>query len=149
MGIQMAQMNLFKNVDREKMYKHILEIEGVKHAIDAPEKLNEVADYIKNEFSKYGLEVREQEFTIENFDFTFRNIEALIGEGDVTKEQVGITIKGIGKYIIEEAYYSGKKISILSCPNCCYSFYKFYNPNPRIIENDDSNSNEIENEYSV
>uniref|UniRef100_A0A6C0KH18 Uncharacterized protein n=1 Tax=viral metagenome TaxID=1070528 RepID=A0A6C0KH18_9ZZZZ len=66
-------------------------------------------------------------------------IKTLIGEGDVTKEQVGLTIKGIGKYIVEEAYYSGKKISILSCPNCCYSFYKCYNLNPRIIENEEEN----------
>lgn len=78
----MVQENLIENVDIEKLYSHILKIEGVKHAIDTPEKLNEVADYIKDEFRSYGIEAAEQKFTIEDFDFTFRNIEAVIGEGD-------------------------------------------------------------------
>ena len=44
----MTLENLFENVDIENLYKHILSIEGVKHAIDAPEKLNEVAVFNAN-----------------------------------------------------------------------------------------------------
>lgn len=78
----MVEEILNLNVEIEKLYKHILEIEGVKHALDAPEKLNQVADYIGNEFRSYGLEVSEQTFKIDDFDFTFRNIEGVIGEGE-------------------------------------------------------------------
>ena len=61
---------------------------------------------------------------------------SLVGKADVTHEQVGLTIKGKGKYIIEEAYYSGNKLNILSCPKCCYSFYKCHNPQPKSFNDD-------------
>lgn len=57
-------------------------------------------------------------------------IKSLIDIEDITKEQIGITIKGKCKCIIEEAYYSDKKISILSCPKCFYSFYNCHEPKP-------------------
>jgi len=78
----MVEETLYHNVEIERLYKHILEIEGEKYALDSPEKLNQVADYIRNEFSSYGLKVSEQTFKVEDFDFTFRNIEAKLGEGE-------------------------------------------------------------------
>ena len=51
-------------------------------------------------------------------------IRSLIDVADVTKEQVGMTIKGECKVIIDEVYYSDNLINIISCPKCCYSFYK-------------------------
>lgn len=71
---------MLKQVDSEKLYQQVLRVQGVKHPIIAPEKLNETADYIKSEFEKYGLETREQKFTVDGFDFTFRNIEGSLNE---------------------------------------------------------------------
>ncbi|MBD3192771.1 MAG: hypothetical protein GF308_19180 [Candidatus Heimdallarchaeota archaeon] len=69
-----------KQVDSEKLYQQVLRVQGVKHPIIAPEKLNETADYIKSEFEKYGLKTQEHTFTVDGFDFTFRNIEGSLNE---------------------------------------------------------------------
>lgn len=66
-------------VDVERIYRHVLKLEGIKHPIDSPQKLNEAADYIHSEFARYGLRVTEHEFKIEGLDDTFRNIEGAIG----------------------------------------------------------------------
>jgi len=82
-------MNLEKileEVSIERMYEHILNIEGTKHHEVDPKKLNETAEYIKSELKDYGLSVSEQTFTFEGLDFTFRNIEGVIGEG--TKPEI-------------------------------------------------------------
>ncbi len=82
-------MNLEKILEKvsiERMYEHILNIEGIKHHEVDPKKLNETAEYIKNELKNYGLMVSEQTFTLEGLDFTFRNIEGVIGEG--TKPEI-------------------------------------------------------------
>lgn len=71
---------IITQVDSERIYQHILKLEGPKHPIDTPEKLNEAADYILEKFEQYGLQVREQEFKVEGFDATFRNVEGWIGE---------------------------------------------------------------------
>jgi hypothetical protein len=70
-----------KKVDIERLYQHVLSVEGVKHPFVNPEKLNETADYIKSEFQKYGLNTNEQSFEIEGTDMTFRNIEGYMGDG--------------------------------------------------------------------
>ena len=69
-------------VNAERIYQHILKLEGTRHPIDTPEKLNEAADYIHSQFEEYGLAVNDQEFKVEGFDATFRNVEGLISEGD-------------------------------------------------------------------
>lgn len=77
-------MNLEKileEVSIERMYDHILNIEGIKHHEVDPKKLNETAEYIKSKLKDYGLTVSEQTFTLEGLDFTFRNIEGVIGKG--------------------------------------------------------------------
>lgn len=63
-------------VDGERIYQHVLKLEGTRHPIDAPERLNETADYVLSEFSQYGLAANEQKFKVEGFNGTFRNIEA-------------------------------------------------------------------------
>ena len=70
-----------KKVDVERIYQHVMLIEGVKHPIVNPERLDEAADYIKSEFEKYGLNTNEQTFKIEGSDMTFKNIEGYIGDG--------------------------------------------------------------------
>lgn len=72
--------NILKKVDIERLYQHVLKTEGIKHPLVNPEKLNETADYIKSEFERYGLRTNEQEFKVDDFDFTFKNIEGILGD---------------------------------------------------------------------
>ena len=72
---------LVNQVDCERLFAHIKRIEGIKHYNTNPKKLNETADYIKNEMESYGLQVSEQTFSFPELEFQFRNIEGLIGEG--------------------------------------------------------------------
>jgi len=65
-------------VDGERIYKHVMRLEGVKHPIASPQKLNEAADYILSELKRYGLATNEQKFKAPRFDATFRNVEGLI-----------------------------------------------------------------------
>jgi len=71
---------IVEEVEIDRIYQHILEIEGPRHPIDSLEKLNDAADYICSEFRKYGLRVTEQEFKVEDFGATFRNVEGAIGD---------------------------------------------------------------------
>lgn len=80
---------IIQQVDVGRLYKHVLRLEGVRHPIKTPKKFNEDANYIKSEFEKYGLQISEQKFQLENFDFEFRNIEASIG--DIEKPTILIT----------------------------------------------------------
>jgi len=72
--------DILSKVDIEKLFQHVLSIEGVKHPLVDPDKLNETADYISSEFQKYGLNTSEQTFEIDSYDMTFRNIEGHIGD---------------------------------------------------------------------
>lgn len=65
---------LIDQVDPENLYTHILRTEGVKHPVFGPEKLEECADYILDQFSGTGLENGEQQIQIEGFDYELRNI---------------------------------------------------------------------------
>lgn len=76
----MRKAQIVQQVDAEKIYQHILRIEGTRHPIDTPQKLNDASDYIRSEFENYGLRVNEQEFKVEGFDATFRNIEGVLGD---------------------------------------------------------------------
>jgi hypothetical protein len=67
-------------VDTERLYRHVLRLEGVRHPIDAPGRLREAAGYIRAELAGYGLPVRFQEFRVEGWDDTFRNVEGWIGD---------------------------------------------------------------------
>ena len=72
--------DIIQKVDVERLYQHVLAIEGIKHPLIDPIKLNETADYIQNEFQKYSLDTSEQSFEIEGYDMPFRNIEGHIGD---------------------------------------------------------------------
>ena len=71
---------ILKKVDTERIYQHVFKLEGIKHPIDTPEELRKAADYIYAEMESYGLSVRAQEFQLEGWDDTFRNIEGWIGD---------------------------------------------------------------------
>ncbi len=73
-------MNIISQVDVERLYQHLIVLEGIKNPLNALSKLNETADYIKFEFEKYGLKTSEHRFMMDGFDFPFRNIEAQLGD---------------------------------------------------------------------
>ena len=81
--------DMIQKVDAERLYQHVLKIEGVRHPIVNPQKLNQTADYILSEFQKYGLNTNEQTFEVEGTDMVFRNIEGYIG--DDTKPEILVT----------------------------------------------------------
>ena len=68
-------------VDSEELYTHILNVEGEKHPIDSPDKMEEAADYILSKFKEYGLSTNEQWFRIDDFDYDFCNIEGILSSG--------------------------------------------------------------------
>lgn len=71
---------ILARVDIERIYQHVLKLEGIKHPIDSPDKLREAGDAIYAELASYGLPVRAQAFRLDGWDDTFRNIEAWIGD---------------------------------------------------------------------
>jgi hypothetical protein len=73
---------ILARVDVERLYQHVLRLEGVKHPIDAPERLKQAGETIYAELEQCGLPVRVQEFWIEGWDEPFRNIEGRLGSED-------------------------------------------------------------------
>ena len=71
---------LVKEVDEERLYRHILEMEGPNHPIYSPDNLDSAADYICSELDGFGLDVEEQRFKVE--DGYYRNIEGVINTGE-------------------------------------------------------------------
>jgi hypothetical protein len=82
--LEMLNMNvgeIISLVDIERLYQHVLRLEGVRHPVQDPKGLDKAANYIKEQMGSHGIDVREQTFTLEGFDFPFRNIEGVINEG--------------------------------------------------------------------
>jgi len=63
------------------MYQHVLAVEGVRHPLNFPELLDETAEYIKYAFEQYGLKTSEHVFEVEGFDYEFKNVEGILGDG--------------------------------------------------------------------
>ena len=72
----------FDKVDVERLYQHVLNLEGERHPLNSPQKLREAAGYIYAELESYGLPVRMQEFSVDGFPDTFLNVEGWIGDED-------------------------------------------------------------------
>ncbi len=85
----MKQSSLYEQVSIEKLYTHILKTEGIKHYRINPQALDACADYLLAEFKSYGLATKSHEFSVDSLDFTFRNIEAILG--DQSKPAILIT----------------------------------------------------------
>ncbi|NHJ85623.1 MAG: M28 family peptidase [Asgard group archaeon] len=77
----MSLKSYLNQVNIEKLYQHLLYIEGVKHPLDNPELLDEVGNYLRWIMDNLGLETKEHVFRVDGFDFNFRNIEGLIDNG--------------------------------------------------------------------
>jgi len=78
--------SLLEKIKKRNLYHNILEIEGVRDPIFNLDKLNLTADKIHDRFDNLGLAVAEQQFTVEGFDGTFRNIEATFKNAPTASE---------------------------------------------------------------
>lgn len=77
------------NTSIDRLYNHVLQLEGIRHHRTDPQRLNKTAEYIKHELESYGVKTSEQTFQFEGIDQIFRNIEGLIGSGN--KPEILIT----------------------------------------------------------
>ena len=80
MGEIMNDQKIIQQVDIERIYRHVLNLEGPCYPLDNMEELNEAATYIYNELESYGLKVEFQEFKVSGLDDTFKNILGYIGD---------------------------------------------------------------------
>ena len=69
---------MLEQINKEYLYQHIVNLEGLRHPIDDYEMLNASAEYILAELEAYGLEITEHVFKID--DVEFRNVEGKIEE---------------------------------------------------------------------
>jgi hypothetical protein len=74
--------DVLDQVDGERIYQHVLRIQGTRHPLDASVKLSDTADYLRLEFERYGLIPHDQIFTVPGFDGAFRNVEGATNHGD-------------------------------------------------------------------
>lgn len=71
---------ILDQVDPERLYKTVYDLQGIKHPVTSPAALNACADKIAETMRSIGLTVREQVFYIDGWDAPFRNIEGSIGD---------------------------------------------------------------------
>jgi hypothetical protein len=79
-GDKMNIKNIIEQVELERLYQHVLELEGVKHPIISPQRLLQARDYITETILEYGVSVHQQEFHVDGWDEPFYNIEGVIGD---------------------------------------------------------------------
>ncbi|MCP4763863.1 MAG: M28 family peptidase [archaeon] len=72
--------SLINQVDIENLYQHVLNLEGIRHPIQAPSHLECSFNYIKTQFKEYGLKVNEQSIKLELFEQEFKNIEGILSK---------------------------------------------------------------------
>lgn len=68
------------DIDKDKIYKIITDLEGPKHPIDNMQALNHAKDYIVGYLLELGVDVEIQSFKIKGFDEEFHNIIGVIGD---------------------------------------------------------------------
>jgi hypothetical protein len=67
-------------VDVERLYRHVLKLEGERHPVNTPEALLAAADYIASELRSYGASVRRQLFSVPDYHGPLYNIEGWLGD---------------------------------------------------------------------
>ena len=84
-------LDLVQKIDKNRLYSHIYNLQGIKHPIVAPETLVKAHEYIKSEFENIGFDVIEEEFKVEGFDIPFKNIVAKLDLSNGTAGEVIIS----------------------------------------------------------
>ncbi|MFX1505986.1 MAG: M28 family peptidase [Promethearchaeota archaeon] len=65
-------------VDINKLYQHLLYLEGVKHALDSYNELILAGEYIENSLQQYNITTNRHYFNVEGIDKKFFNVEGLL-----------------------------------------------------------------------
>ena len=74
---QQLLQSLIQLVDPERLYKHVLALEGNRHPLPDFTDLNAAADYIRCEMQKLHLLVSTHSFSIFPYEELFQNIEGI------------------------------------------------------------------------
>ncbi|MFX0124920.1 MAG: M28 family peptidase [Candidatus Hodarchaeota archaeon] len=81
-----------KAVDINNLYKHILSLEGIKHALDSYDALIRAGEYIEKSLQQYNISTNRHYFTVEGIDEEFFNVEGgLIGPMDLSNPTFLVT----------------------------------------------------------
>lgn len=91
--------SILNQIDIDKLYHHVLKIEGIRHPMQNSTHLEYVQHYIISEFQRYGLFIKLHTVKLPPFSQEFWNIEASFKEEDE-------------KAIILSAHYD----SVFNCP---------------------------------
>lgn len=73
---------LNEQVKLERLYTHVLKLEGERHPITNPDGLQQAKDYILSELESYGASVEIHTFSVDGYPDPFYNIEGLLGDPD-------------------------------------------------------------------
>lgn len=77
--LELITLSMIKNaieaVDISNLYKHILSLEGVKHALDSYDMLIQAGEYIEKSLQQYGITTNRHFFDVEGIDEDFFNVE--------------------------------------------------------------------------
>ena len=63
-------------VSLERLYAHVLKLEGTRHPIKDPDALDKAGKYIVSELERYGYQVNLQKFRLKDYDMSFYNVDA-------------------------------------------------------------------------
>ncbi|MHA1966552.1 MAG: M28 family peptidase [Candidatus Hodarchaeales archaeon] len=69
-------------VEIERLYQHVLALEGVRHPLSAPDALNQAGQYIENYFQQIGLPTELHWFSVDGLDEDFYNVVATLNAGE-------------------------------------------------------------------
>lgn len=71
---------IMDQIDKDRIYKTITQLEGPRHPLDNMDALNAAADYILRKLTAYGLRAETQAFKVEGFDEPFKNVIGTLGD---------------------------------------------------------------------
>lgn len=72
--------DIIKQVDKDRIYKIITDLEGPRHPLYNMDALNAACDYICNKLETFGISYEIQEFYVKGMDEPFKNIIGFIGD---------------------------------------------------------------------
>jgi acetylornithine deacetylase/succinyl-diaminopimelate desuccinylase-like protein len=84
--------NAIEAVDINNLYKHILSLEGVKHALDSYDVLIQAGEYIEKSLQQFNITTNRHFFNVEGIGEDFFNVEGLLEDHmDLSKPTFLIT----------------------------------------------------------
>ncbi|MFW9905635.1 MAG: M28 family peptidase [Candidatus Thorarchaeota archaeon] len=81
-----------ETVNLNRLYEHLLSLEGVKHALDSYNELVKAGEYIEKTLQQYNITTNRHYFNVDGIDKEFFNIEGfLLDKIDLSKPTLLIT----------------------------------------------------------